>query len=109
MFSFTAVGQVGPNQGYFTGPLGLALRDLEASPHRDIDIVSAAGSPSRPAQQACIKHPFGADQHQPPGITAIPVVHVCPSRERSLLLAAYRGALYGALSEYRNSAGCHRR
>src|SRR5229473_8392794 len=75
MLAFNAVGHVRPNQRHFTDHLGLALGDLEASLHRNVDVEATAGPFSRPAQQARIKHPLGADQHQPPRITAIPVVH----------------------------------
>src|ERR1017187_3622705 len=110
MLALDAVGHVGRNHRHLADNLGLALGDLEASLHRGVDAVSAAGALSRPAQQARIKHPFGADQHQPAGPTAIPVIHVRPSRERFLLLAASRaGSLTELRAEYSNRAGCHRR
>src|ERR1019366_1153628 len=109
MLAFDAVGRIGRNHRHLADRLGLAPGDFEASLHRGIDVESTAGALARPAQQARIKHPFGADQHQPPGLTAIPVIHVRLSPERSLLLAASRGPSIGALPEYSNRAGCHRR
>src|SRR5260370_39952012 len=52
---------------------------------------------------------FRSDQHQPPGITAIPVVHG-PSLPGAISGSCRVGAgLYEALPEYRIRAGCHRR
>ena len=75
MFAFDAVGHIGRNDRDLADHLRLALGDLEAALHRGIDAETTAGSFSRPAQQAGIKHPLGADQHQPPGFAAIIVIH----------------------------------
>src|ERR1700685_3915268 len=75
MFAFDAVGHIGRNDRDLADHFGLALGDSEASLHRGVNAETAAGSFSRPAQQAGIKHPFGAYQHQPPGFTAIMVIH----------------------------------
>src|SRR5260221_5882997 len=75
MLAFEAVRYMGRTDRKLTDQLGLGFGDLERPAHRGIDVVSAAGAFSRPAQQARIKYPFGADQHQPSGFTAIPVLH----------------------------------
>ena len=50
MFALNAVRHIGRNDPQLTDQLGLAFDDLEASAHRDIDVESAAGALSRPAQ-----------------------------------------------------------
>src|SRR4030081_3601070 len=95
-----AMRHIGRNQRHLACYLGLAKGNPELSLHREIDVGAAAAALARPSQQARIKHPFGTDQHQPAGFAAVPVIHVRPSRERSLLLAAWRA---GSLTEPRQN------
>src|ERR1700684_1812741 len=110
MFAFDAVGHIGRNDRDLADRLRLTYRDFEDSLQRGINAETTAGSFSWPAQQAGIKHTFGADQHQPPGFTAIIVIHgpFLPGTINASWRALSR-ALHGALPEYSNRAGCHRR